>query len=303
MGVDISHIIKHNFRQVSDRKAARRFVDQTKRLLRDKLLMQSVGWPYETFYDKSSNEKFFRLPVYNVEFYLHNGFWQIESYHHYCQIMYQAYHDFYLRRLCFDLANVLGQDEAWYAEEYYTWNGYGCEEPETTFEEWHERAVTQYGHDIPEFDQSAFLSQRDAPEIDYEPIYHDSFAECKLLFQELQERLKLKDYRLLGLSRIGNDFLRCDKDGKLSLVREFTLKPLSIGTIDGLEDNLNGPEFVVVQNGLSAVFDGEGKQLTDFVKGKFEWERIPDTIHSKEAQKSNHTRYIINEKAHIKFEV
>jgi len=43
---------------------------------------------------------------------------------------------FWLRQLTFDIARALGQDEAWYAEEYYTWNGGGCETPEATFEQW-----------------------------------------------------------------------------------------------------------------------------------------------------------------------
>ncbi len=35
---------------------------------------------------------------------------------------------FWLRRLTFDIARALGQNEAWYAEEYYTWNGGNIDE-------------------------------------------------------------------------------------------------------------------------------------------------------------------------------
>lgn len=41
--------------------------------------------------------------------------------------------------------------------------------------------------------------------------------------------------------------------------------------IEAMLQSLNGPEFIVRKNGLSAVFDMDGKQLTDFVKGEFDW--------------------------------
>lgn len=134
MGVDISHIIRHGFREVENKETSKKFVERTIATLKKNLLIHNVDDCFGYYYDSESNETTFTLPIYNVEFTLHNGFWQIESYYHYCQIVMHDGDYFWLRRLTFDIARALGQDEAWYAEEFYTWNGDGCEIPETTFE-------------------------------------------------------------------------------------------------------------------------------------------------------------------------
>ena len=55
------------------------------------------------------------------------------------------------------------------------------------FEEWYEQATKAYGKPISEFNPSAIIAQRDYP--DYEPIYHDSFLECRASFDHLQSDL------------------------------------------------------------------------------------------------------------------
>ncbi|MGI6242380.1 MAG: hypothetical protein ACOYJK_02400 [Prevotella sp.] len=136
-----------------------------------------------------------------------------------------------------------------------------------------EKTLQSYGKDIPEFDQSAILAQGDDTIPDCEPIYHDSFKECKELFDSLQA--KLGDYNLLGLYTIGNGYLRCEKNGLLFLINKKTLKPMFDKPIEGALRSLNGPEFIVKKNGLSAVFDMDGIQLTEFVKGDFDWKWAP----------------------------
>lgn len=294
MGVDISHIIRHGFRKVEDKKAAKAFVVNTIERLKKNLLIQEVDDYFEYNYDDDYNATTFSLPIYDVEFTLHNGFWQIESFYHYCQIVMHHGDHFWLRRLTFDIARALGQDEAWYAEEYYTWNGGGCETPETTFEEWLEDSIKMYGKNLPEFDQNSIMAQGDVHIPDYEPIYHDSFKECKELYDRLQS--KLPNYKLLGLVRTGNGFLRCEKDGKLFLINEETLKPMFEEPIEGMLQSLNGPEFIVKKNELSAVFDMNGNKLTDFVKGQFYWKWAPcDPIKNRDGM----LRIIYNEEAGI----
>lgn len=273
MGVDISHIIRHDFRQVGDRIASSDFVKKTIERLKKNLFIQDIDGCFSYEYDEEYNETRFRLPVYDLKFTLHNGFWEIDSYFHYCQIVMHEGEYFWLRRLTFDIARALGQDEAWYAAEYYTWNGGYCEEPETTFEQWMKGAVKKYGKSLPEFDQSSILRQGDEFIPDYETIYHDSFRECNELYNKLQS--KLGDYRLLGLYRTGKDFLRCKKDDGLFLISEGTLKPLFKEPVEGILHSLNGPEFIVRKDGLSAVFDGDGNRLTGFVKGEFKWKWAP----------------------------
>lgn len=218
MGVDISHIIRHDFRQVEDKNASKAFVIKTIKQLKKNLHIQEN---FTFRYDEEFNETTFRLPFYDVEFTLHNGFWQIESYYHYCQLVMHRGDYFWLRRLTFDLARALGQDEAWYATAHYTWNGGGCENPEDTFEQWMEWCIKRYGKNLPEFDQASIMAQGDVHIPEHEPIYHDSFKECKELYNKLQE--KLGYYKLLGLLRTNEGELRCEKNGFLFLYNEEKL--------------------------------------------------------------------------------
>lgn len=200
---------------------------------------------------------------------------------------------FLLRWLTYDIARALGEDEAWYAAEYYTWNGGKCEALESTFEEWYEQATKDYGKSIPEFDQSFILAKGNVQIPDHEPIYHDSFKECKAHFNKLQSQIT--EYKLLGIHRIGNYFVRCEKDGHLFLLNEQTLTPLVQVPIDDVLCPLNGPEFVIVKNGFSAVFNAYGKQLTDYVKGRFEWKWAPVSP----LCNYHHNRIIYNKEANI----
>ena len=71
--------------------------------------------------------------------------------------------------------------------------------------------------------------------------------------------------------------------------------PLFIEPVDGILCPLNGPEFVIVKNGLSAVFNAYGKQLTDFVKGHFKWKWAPvNPLYGYQ-----HDRIIYNKEANI----
>lgn len=297
MGTNITHIIKHNFRQTQDVQLSLEFAQRTIELLKKALLIHGSYSDFELQYEEEYSRIIFQIPVYNVEFLLHNGFWEIDPSFHYCQLVMHQDDYFWLRWLTYDIARVLGEDEAWYAEEFYTWNGGKCETLESTFEEWHEQATKDYGKTIPEFDQSAILAQGNVHIPDYEPIYHDSLKECKAHFNRLQSQIA--GYRLLGIYRIGKNFVRCEKDGHLFLLNEQTLTPLFQTPIDDVLCPLNGPEFVIVKNGLSAVFNAYRKQLTDFVKGRFESKWAPYNplmpheriIYNKEANIQLHTAW------------
>lgn len=103
------------------------------------------------------------------------------------------------------------------------------------------------------------------------PVHHDSFAECRARFEEIQERLG-EDVRLLGLYRSGN-YYRCMKDGRLMLVQHSTLSPFRLTNIDKILHGGPGwTNFIIVRNGLSAVFNKRGTQQTDFIKSSFKLE-------------------------------
>ena len=290
MGVDITHIIRHEFKDVRNRKAAMDFVNETIERLKINLHIFGVDDEFELREDYDSIV--FQLPVYDVEFQLHNGFWDIESYYHYCQIVMHQGDYFWLRRKIFDIARALGQNEAWHAEEFYTWNGGNIEDPDVPLEDWIVFVNQKYGS-IPEFDQQAIMAQGDVLIPDYEPLYHDSFKECFAMFAKVQS--EIGDYKLLGLEYTGNGYYRCEKNGGLYLINSETFKPMFEEPIETMLQSLNGPEFVISKNGLSAVFDMDGNQLTDFVIGKFDWKWGEiDTLKDYHPQ-----RIIFNEKANI----
>lgn len=109
------------------KETSRKFVEKTIATLKKNLLIQNADDCFGYYYDCEFNDTTFRLPIYDMVFTFHNGFWQIESYYHYCQIVMHDGDYFWLRRLTFDIARALGQDKAWYAAEYYTWNGGGMQ--------------------------------------------------------------------------------------------------------------------------------------------------------------------------------
>lgn len=294
MGVDISHIVRNDFQDVYDSEAARKFVMETIDRLKKALLIQGDEIDFEYRYEIDYKISF-RFPMdssYDMEFELQNGFWQIESYYHYCHIVMHEGDYFWLRRQIYDVAKALGQEEAWHAEEFYTWNGGICQSPGVTFEEWIESVVTRCGKDFPEYDQASIMAQGDKTFPKYEPVYHDSFKECNELFEKLQGQLE--GYKLLGLHRVAGLYLRCEKDGKIYHINENTMELLSDDPVDDIEYGLNGPEFVVKKKGLSAVYDKDGNQMTDFVKGEFMWKLSGP-------KKCRH-RVIYNEEAGIEIE-
>lgn len=279
MGVDITHIIKHDFHDVKNRKASEAFARRTIDKLKSEFRMDNYSIElYTEEYDDSFYYAF-NLPIYDVEFILRDGFWEINSFFHYCQIVMHEGTHFWLRELTFDLARALGQDEAWYAEEFFTWNCANFDINNGSFEEWLSFAKSSLNGHIPEFDRDSIMRQGKVHIPDYEVIYHDSFKECSKLFNDTQQKLG-EDVILLGISRIGNTY-RCLKNGNVVLLNIDSLKPLLDFPFDKVTHNLNGPEFVVFKDGLSAVFDSEGKQLTEFVSGTFKWEwsQAPHFIH------------------------
>ena len=132
--------------EVHDLGASMEFIKETIRLLKERLFIQVPDDAFPIWHDNEDNETNFSVPVYDVEFVLHNGFWQIESYYHYRQLVMHTGDYFHLRRMTFDIARALGRDEAWYAAEYYTWNGGACEKAESTFGQWYEQAEKDYGN-------------------------------------------------------------------------------------------------------------------------------------------------------------
>ena len=228
MGVDVTHIVRHNFKEYNDMQACKKFVINTayklKTQLHDEVCVRrnDVNWKeidelgWEPTLTHGPDEKYpdmpkefsIRLNRYDVELILRNGFWQIESYFHYSQFFSLYKGHFYLRDMISDIARVLGEKEMWHAEEYYTWNG-GCEMEYVSFEDWLEYAKsTEQG--ITEFDEAYWLAHPN--EWPMPPIFHDDLSGLNERFALLQSQWP--EFQLIGL--LCNDELKyvVSKDGK-----------------------------------------------------------------------------------------
>ena len=67
MGVDITHIVKHNFRFVEDREASIAFARATIEKLRNRLCFVETEDDFDLTYDEETNETQFRLPICEIE--------------------------------------------------------------------------------------------------------------------------------------------------------------------------------------------------------------------------------------------
>ena len=178
MGIDVSHIIKTDF-QYTGHDDAWLFVLQTIEMFKKVYDLQDTT---EEDWELDKEELKFRLPCDDYDFYLRNGFWVIESYDHYLQIAMHKGRYFRLRENIYGLAKVLGQDEVWYAQEFYTWNGGPFYDYVCSLDEWLDFVKRETKREIPEFDAEWVIFAGD--EFQYEPVYHDTFKDIILLRKE-----------------------------------------------------------------------------------------------------------------------
>ncbi|MBR3578704.1 MAG: hypothetical protein IKN98_07975 [Bacteroidales bacterium] len=265
MGTDISHIVKHDFKKFHDRNASKTYCESILSHLRKELLLGDGDpeWDEMKILDEEDDFLRMKLADYDVTLHLLPDLWEIESYDRFSHIVMGDR----VRKNAFDVVRALGAKEVWHASDYFGWLG-GLSYPGCDFEEWMEYLGQEYGKPIQELSPADFWKLGPDGYLDYEPIYHDNFKECFDEFERLQE--SIPDYRLLGISRVGDHFLRCEKNGELYLIDERWKTPFidapvhTYWTFDG--------HFVVIKDGKSALYDSRGVKLTPFVKGLFEKE-------------------------------
>lgn len=272
MGVDITHIVRHNFEDVENEELSMKFVLETIQLLKDKLHLDDSLASFNLYFDKNSEyEITFCVPLYDVEFTLHKNCWQIESYYHYCQIVMHSGDYFWLREMMYDIAKALGNEEMWHAEEYYTWNGGPMEGINCSFEEWITFARKKLGREIPEYNYEGIIKQGDVHIPEYETVYHDDFNECKIKYEALRKRIACLGYQPIGLNLCG-EYIRCirQSDKSVHLLNLRTLEPLINGTPQAYYYDFPSSLFVVKLNDKYALFDfNGGKQLTELITQPF----------------------------------
>lgn len=264
MGVDVSHIVRHDFFELNDLDKARMFCEKTRDRLWSSLLLDSCvdeDKKGSVYYLDDEYGFAIRIPYHDIELELRSGCWEIESYYHYVQLVLGNH----LRHLVFDIVHALEQTEAWHAAENYTWNGGPLDNPMCSFMEWYDFVKDKYGSGIQEFNSMCIGQYDKEDSLCYEPVYHDNFEECFEEFNQLQN--KTDKYRLIGLTRVGNNMLRAEKNGELYLLREQDMRPIFHYPIR--MENTFGPWIIIWKDNKSAIIDRTGNQLTPFVKGQF----------------------------------
>ena len=220
MGINGNFIIRHKFRQTKDKKASSDFFSETINRLYEYFDLWNGKFDdcdYVPIWVARLN---YGMYDYDMAFYLYSDFWLIEHGWRYYPIMYHEDSVFRFRGLAFDLARVLGENEAWYVSDEYTLDCNMWDDENFTLAQWLEHSEKKLGKPIPEFEQPKFLS-KDFDELRSvcEPVYHDNFKECNELLDALQP--KLGGYNLMT---VFDDKYGCEKDGELFRVDKQTLE-------------------------------------------------------------------------------
>lgn len=294
MGVDITHIIRHDFYDVQNLESAKGFVSDIIRQLKTNLYLDESEDAFDICIGSNdANEIRFRLPIYDWTFILHNGFWEIESGFHYCQIAMNYDGNYRLRELSYDIAKALGKEEMWYVEDWYTSNGGVTENYDCSFEELMDYIHKDYGRSIPEYNLLDFIKQGIGKFIpDYEPVYHDSFKECKERFDEKIKKYEDYGYKPIELTDIWS-YARCVRksDNTIHLVNTVTYKPLVSDVVDEFDYSFGSGILIAKINGKYAAYDlRNGCAISEYVSQPFR----------KEWSKKGNCDILINEEAGIR---
>lgn len=285
MGVDISFIIPNKMRSKRIHKDNVRCLDETiaqvkkyfrgrERFVTSRIVEREDSDSKYVPKDDFDTIYSFCVPYFDAEFELHCGYWDIETYYHYCRYFLYTIDNtgqkcVILRNVFFDIARILGYDEGWVCDEYHSWNC-GLEENDG-FEEW-----LKYPKDgdkdesmVHEYDISIAKSYNEIQKLDYKSKYHDTFKECRELFNHYQEVFPA--YEIVTISQAG-DYILAAQGDDLYLLNVNTGDRLTDFPIDGCDNTLNCGDFVVYKGKESALFTKEGKQVTPFREGTFTWD-------------------------------
>lgn len=138
------------------------------------------------------------------------------------------------------------------------------------------------------------MAQGDIHIPDYEDIYHDTFKDCRDLYDK--ERERFKDSRLIGITMFEYMYRVERNDGVYFIYAETGEELFNLPVLTLLR-NEECAIFIIKKDGLTALFDENKKQLTPFVAGQFEWKWAE---HNKTYQ---YYRTIFNKEAGISIDV
>ena len=290
MGADVNIIIRNDFCELDNLEKSKAYVLQTIDKIKQRLHTDDDFNCIELcdeYYDEErrwSNVEFF-IRLFGVRIRLAKGYWCVYSGCHTCQVTNKVWGRLHIAELAFDMAMLLGTEEAWYIDDYLEEECY-----ENSLEEMLEIARSREG--IVEYPYAELMKYEDWQFPAYEWCYHDSFEDIRKEYKELIA--KCGDYKPTCIKGFGRAFVRVVKDGKINLLRRDTASVVFDSGVDDIKDFIES-EMLCLKDGKTAMFDLDANPVTDFVNGEFFVSRVRDDILC-----DYETRIITNDEAQIK---
>lgn len=269
MSTCAEHILRHDFYDLDDKAAATAFLEDAIRKVRERLRIKDEikaeiieyggddDLPGEIAYS-------FQIANFDADVQLGRGFWRISQALSFSHLYYRFNGEYAMRLDIFDIASALGADEAWHCSEYVA----PCAE-EDRFDEWF-RSMSHRSGGIREFDEEDIDRFREEDNKGYyADIVHDSFDDCRNRLPRMQQRFP--DYTVLNVCRIAGKYIKLHKDEGCYLADAESGSLLLDYPVDDVLENICGAGMIVQKDGKSAFFDVEGKQMCDYVTGKWQW--------------------------------
>ncbi len=260
MSVDLSVIIRTDFRKRDNEEATLKKLEETAAILNKSEGTTSYVVDTDDSFDQwcirdDDDDHYLYLELYN-------GFWHMETSFRYHQYFTKTMD---VRKTIYGYAMLLGQTDAWLCEEFYTWNCGILEEPTRTFEEWKEYCVDRIKHEIKEYDTREVL-ERKKYFYDGDGVRHDSFEDYHKKMRVYSEHFS--GYTLLEMNKVA-PIIYLQKDSRKYLVNTDTLEFVTGGPIDAY-DMLDTSHYSWVRKeNLTAILSPEGKLVSDFMKAHF----------------------------------
>ena len=276
MGVDVHILIKHDFYELEDFEKSMQFAKQTIDKLKQGLSISPIPLPTKKwsnsylslvegcYYDEQNkwSDIEFDIPLFNMTMCLNRGYWEIWTGYHDCHITNKHNGRLYIADAAFDIARILGLEEAYYCSDFITEEFEG-----ETSEKLLDKAAKKWP--IKEFPYSELMQYGDNEFPKCDALYHDSFTEQRKEYEDKCNRYG--KYNYVTISEYGRGFVRVVNNGRVNLANRDSGEIVFDEDFDDVRA-LVGGLFIGERSGKVALFDCEANRLTDFVDGEFYWE-------------------------------
>ena len=262
MSVYVEMIIPHDFHDLDDKDKALAEIHALKTRLENYFHI-TKGITAEIDDSECFDCRYsLHLNVCDIDIELGNGFLYINGGWNYSQYFMMQNNVSWLRDRHYDMACALGKSEAYITNEYHGSNNVYADGKEIGM---HDMTFALWQKEYPNppiLTQSVINEYYSDQWSETEGVYLDTFEECRLRKQHLQDRLP--DVTVLTSGTIVGDFLLALKDGNLIFVNETSGKILRTGKIDGFYANYNQNGFVIYKGNRAAFFCTDGKRVTPY---------------------------------------